>query len=62
MEVATLNAKGSLFLTRPGLAAHATDVEEYRKRVWTTRPKLGGPLHIDIEDHTDPLFSKRLHF
>jgi NADPH:quinone reductase len=28
-----LNAKGSLFLTRPGLSAHATDVEEYRKRV-----------------------------
>jgi NADPH2:quinone reductase len=33
VEVGTLNAKGSLFLTRPGLAAHATDVEEYRKRV-----------------------------
>jgi NADPH:quinone reductase-like Zn-dependent oxidoreductase len=25
--------QGSLFLTRPGLPAHATDVEEYRKRV-----------------------------
>jgi NADPH2:quinone reductase len=33
VEVGTLNAKGSLFLTRPGLPAHATDVEEYRKRV-----------------------------
>ena len=28
-----LNAKGSLFLTRPGLAAHATDINEYRERV-----------------------------
>jgi NADPH2:quinone reductase len=33
VEVGTLNAKGSLFLTRPGLGAHATDIEEYRKRV-----------------------------
>lgn len=27
----TLNAKGSLFLTRPRLAAHATDLDEYRR-------------------------------
>lgn len=33
IAVGVLNAKGSLFLTRPGLAAHATDVEEYRARV-----------------------------
>jgi NADPH:quinone reductase len=33
VEVGTLNAKGSLFLTRPGLAAHATDIDEYRERV-----------------------------
>jgi NADPH2:quinone reductase len=33
VEVGTLNAKGSLFLTRPGLGAHATDIEEYRTRV-----------------------------
>ncbi|KRR22199.1 quinone oxidoreductase [Bradyrhizobium lablabi] len=33
VEVGTLNAKGSLFLTRPGLAAHATDIHEYRERV-----------------------------
>jgi NADPH:quinone reductase len=33
VEVGTLNAKGSLFLTRPGLAHHATDVDEYRERV-----------------------------
>lgn len=32
VEVATLNAKGSLFLTRPGLAAHASNLEEYRQR------------------------------
>jgi NADPH2:quinone reductase len=32
IEVGTLNAKGSLFLTRPGLAAHATNVDEYRQR------------------------------
>jgi NADPH2:quinone reductase len=32
IEVGTLNAKGSLFLTRPGLAAHATDLAEYRER------------------------------
>jgi NADPH2:quinone reductase len=32
IEVGTLNAKGSLFLTRPGLAAHATDITEYRER------------------------------
>jgi NADPH2:quinone reductase len=33
VEINTLNAKGSLFLTRPGLAMHATDVDEYRARV-----------------------------
>jgi NADPH:quinone reductase len=32
IEVGTLNAKGSLFLTRPSLAAHCTDVGEYRAR------------------------------
>jgi NADPH:quinone reductase len=32
IEVGTLNAKGSLFLTRPSLAAHATDIAEYRER------------------------------
>ena len=30
--MATLNQK-SLFLTRPGLAAHVTDIAEYRTRV-----------------------------
>lgn len=33
VEMGTLNAKGSLFVTRPGLAAHATDIDEYRGRV-----------------------------
>lgn len=32
VEVATLNIKGSLFLTRPSLAAHITDLDEYRAR------------------------------
>lgn len=32
VEMSTLNAKGSLFVTRPGLAAHATDLSEYRER------------------------------
>ncbi|WP_237478218.1 quinone oxidoreductase family protein [Lichenibacterium dinghuense] len=32
VAVGTLNAKGSLFLTRPGLAAHATELGEYRRR------------------------------
>jgi NADPH2:quinone reductase len=33
VDVGTLNAKGSLFLTRPGLGNHATDINEYRERV-----------------------------
>ena len=33
VDMGTLNAKGSLFVTRPGLAAHATDISEYRTRV-----------------------------
>lgn len=32
VAVGTLNAKGSLFLTRPGLAAYATELDEYRQR------------------------------
>ncbi|MGO6731233.1 quinone oxidoreductase [Rhizobium ruizarguesonis] len=32
VTVGMLNAKGSLYLTRPGLAAHATDLTEYRQR------------------------------
>ena len=32
IAISTLNAKGSLYLTRPGLAAHATDLGEYRQR------------------------------
>lgn len=33
VDIGTLNAKGSLFLTRPSLATHATDIAEYRTRV-----------------------------
>lgn len=32
VEVGTLNAKGSLFLTRPSLAAHTATVAEYQRR------------------------------
>ena len=32
IAVGTLNAKGSLFLTRPGLGAHATELGEYHQR------------------------------
>ncbi|WP_434624579.1 quinone oxidoreductase [Pseudomonas sp. Z1-29] len=32
VELATLNAKGSLFLTRPSLAAHTATVDEYQAR------------------------------
>jgi NADPH:quinone reductase len=31
VAVSTLNAKGSLFLTRPGLATYATELREYRQ-------------------------------
>ena len=33
VAVGTLNAMGSLFLTRPSIVAHATDIGEYRTRV-----------------------------
>jgi NADPH2:quinone reductase len=32
VEMSTLNAKGSLFVTRPGLAVHVKDIAEYRQR------------------------------
>ena len=32
IELATLNAKGSLFVTRPSLAAHTSTVEQYQQR------------------------------
>lgn len=32
IEVGLLNAKGSLFLTRPSIAAHVSSVEEYQER------------------------------
>ena len=33
VEVSMLNAKGSLFLTRPSIVAHATDLTEYHSRM-----------------------------
>ncbi|MEB0043153.1 MULTISPECIES: quinone oxidoreductase [unclassified Pseudomonas] len=32
LEISTLNAKGSLFLTRPSIVAHTTDIAEYQHR------------------------------
>ncbi|MGR9459391.1 quinone oxidoreductase family protein (plasmid) [Rhizobium leguminosarum] len=32
VEMSTLNTKGSLFVTRPGLAAHATNIAEFQER------------------------------
>ena len=32
VEMATLNSKGSLFITRPSLAAHTATAEEYQAR------------------------------
>jgi NADPH2:quinone reductase len=32
VEIGTLNAKGSLFLTRPSLAAHTATIDEYQER------------------------------
>lgn len=32
VAIETLNKKGSLYLTRPGLAAHISDIHEYRER------------------------------
>jgi NADPH2:quinone reductase len=43
IEVATLNAKGSLFVTRPSLAAHTRTVEEYQGRAaacWRRSPRV----------------------
>ena len=32
VAIETLNRKGSLYLTRPGLGAHISDLAEYRER------------------------------
>lgn len=32
LDVATLNSKGSLYVTRPSLGAHASEINEYRER------------------------------
>ncbi|MBN9417133.1 quinone oxidoreductase [bacterium SCN 62-11] len=55
VELATLNAKGSLFLTRPSLAAHTSSLAEYRERaadVWEAvaigaiRPNVWGRYRL----------------
>jgi NADPH2:quinone reductase len=64
VEVATLNAKGSLFLTRPSLAAHIADPAEYHARardvfamaqagVIATKPAAAYPLADVAEAHAD---------
>lgn len=41
VALATLNGKGSLFLTRPGLAHHITDLDEYRARAGDVLDAVG---------------------
>ena len=49
VNIGTLNAKGSLFLTRPGLAAHATDIAEYRRRAQDVFDNLRrGVIHAAV--------------
>jgi NADPH2:quinone reductase len=44
VELATLNAKGALFLTRPSLAAHTASVAEYQQRAQDVLNALGQGL------------------
>ncbi len=44
IEVATLNAKGSLYLTRPSLAAHTRTVEEYQQRAADVLAAVAGGI------------------
>lgn len=49
VDVGTLNVKRSLFLTRPGLAAHATDIAEYRQRAHAVFDNLRrGVIHATV--------------
>jgi NADPH2:quinone reductase len=41
LEVAKLNSKGSLYATRPSLAAHASDTTEYRERAIDVMNAIG---------------------
>ncbi|MCX2546273.1 quinone oxidoreductase [Pseudomonas sp. COW5] len=64
VEISTLNAKGSLFLTRPSLAAHTATPEEYQQRAKDVlqaidagiiRPNVGRryPLSEAAQAHAD---------
>ncbi|QHG64964.1 quinone oxidoreductase family protein [Pseudomonas putida] len=44
IEVATLNAKGSLYLTRPSLAAHTATAEEYQQRAVDVLAAIGAGI------------------
>jgi NADPH2:quinone reductase len=44
VELATLNAKGSLFLTRPSLAAHTGSVGEYQERAQDVLAAVGAGI------------------
>lgn len=49
VEVSTLNAKGSLFLTRPSLAAHTASAAEYQERAGDVLAAVaGGIISPDI--------------
>lgn len=49
VEVGTLNAKGSLFLTRPSLAAHTASAEEYQQRAQDVLQALAaGIIHAQV--------------
>ena len=64
VAIETFNSKGSLYLTRPGLAAHIGDVEEYRARarsvfdavdagtivpdVWRRRTRFGRRYIVNV--------------
>ncbi|MFJ1257382.1 quinone oxidoreductase family protein [Cupriavidus sp. CuC1] len=64
VEVGTLNAKGSLFLTRPSLGAHTADIAEYRERAddvlaavaaGIIAPKIWGRYELNdvVKAHSD---------
>ena len=44
VELSTLNAKGSLFLTRPSLAAHTASASEYQERAQDVLAAIGAGI------------------
>lgn len=49
VEISTLNAKGSLFLTRPSLAAHTASADEYQQRAREVLAALqSGIIRADV--------------